>query len=436
MQCAACNAVYPRSLDACPRCKTSAAAVSSASAGSSPTVAPRREARGAPPQDKTPDKGAPAGTPSGSTLIEFPGTGRAARPQWRKELSERVREIQQRRALEAAREAEEAARSLLEQPPEPAEPESVVAPQLGLVPPPVTPELNPIVAAALRRLERARQPTSSPAGAARAGLRGAAATAVARVVEESYEEEIQPLPTRIVEKETSPLVKVESAPVGKTERTERTLEAARAISIGPKHSAPPEAIRASAIAAPACQPAPATGPAESQPKSRRVVAEVIDDALIARREAEAAAVPAVTTVVPETFDDHAPLVKRIAAALLDLLAVTFVSSPCAAIIELANGNWADPRVVASMGGIIIVVMFLYLATSIALVGRTWGMSLVSLRVVEADTGLAPTTGQAARRAFFYMLSLALFGLGILYGLFDTENRAAHDHLSGTIVVHE
>ena len=434
MQCAACNAVYPRSLNACPRCKTSVAAVPSASEGSAPKVAPRREARCAPPQDKPPDKGAPAGAPSGSTLIEFPGTGRAARPQWRKELSERVREIQQRRALEAAREAEEEARRLLEQSPEPADPETIAAPPLGLVPPPVTPELNPIVAAALRRLERARQPTSSTAAGPRAGLRGAAATAVARVVEESYEEEPRPLPTKTLEKETSPLVRIESAPVGKTERTERTLEAARTISIRPKHSASPEAIRASAIAVPASQPA--TRPAESQPKSRRVVAEVIDDALIARREAEAAVAATVTTVVPETFDDHAPIVKRIAAALLDLLAVAFLSSPCAAIIELANGNWADPRVAASMGGIIVVVMFLYLATSVALAGRTWGMSFVSLRVVEAETGLAPTTGQAVRRAFFYMLSLALFGLGILYGLFDDENRAAHDRLSGTMVVLE
>ncbi|MGA9994360.1 MAG: hypothetical protein WBP93_03045, partial [Pyrinomonadaceae bacterium] len=42
-----------------------------------------------------------------STLIEFPGA-RAALPQWRKDLSERVREIQERRARDAAFEAEEA----------------------------------------------------------------------------------------------------------------------------------------------------------------------------------------------------------------------------------------------------------------------------------------------------------------------------------------
>jgi len=37
-----------------------------------------------------------------STLIEFPGVNRAAVPEWRKSLSERVREVQERRAREAA----------------------------------------------------------------------------------------------------------------------------------------------------------------------------------------------------------------------------------------------------------------------------------------------------------------------------------------------
>src|SRR5690349_25123988 len=47
-----------------------------------------------------------------STLIEFPGVSRNALPEWRKELSERVREVQERRAREAAREAAEVERQL------------------------------------------------------------------------------------------------------------------------------------------------------------------------------------------------------------------------------------------------------------------------------------------------------------------------------------
>jgi len=49
-----------------------------------------------------------------STLIEFPGVTRNSVPEWRKELSERVRVAQEKRARDAAREAAEAERQRLE----------------------------------------------------------------------------------------------------------------------------------------------------------------------------------------------------------------------------------------------------------------------------------------------------------------------------------
>jgi len=148
-------------------------------------------------------------------------------------------------------------------------------------------------------------------------------------------------------------------------------------------------------------------------------------------DAEASVLPGV-----EPYDDRAALHRRIVASIIDLFVIAFASSPFAAIIELTNGNWADARVAASMGGIILVIMFLYLTASTALSGRTWGMSLLSLRPVDADTGLPPTTKQSASRAILYMASLALLGLGVLYALFDADGRTAHDHFSGTVVVHE
>jgi uncharacterized RDD family membrane protein YckC len=89
-----------------------------------------------------------------------------------------------------------------------------------------------------------------------------------------------------------------------------------------------------------------------------------------------------------------------------------------------------------MSGIVLVVMFLYLTASTALAGRTWGMSLVSLRAVDADTGLPPTTKQSVTRAVLYVVSLIALGLGIIYALFDAEGRTVHDHLSSTAVVRE
>ena len=160
---------------------------------------------------------------------------------------------------------------------------------------------------------------------------------------------------------------------------------------------------------------------------------MLDEAYLARREA--AETTAEVQPAPQR-DERASLVRRVAAGCVDLLVIAFATTPFAAIIELTNGNWADPRVAGSLGGIVCVLMFLYLMASTALAGRTWGLSLVGLRTVDARTQRAPTTGQCVRRALGLMLAFATGGLGLLYAVFDTRGRALHDLLSGTIIVRE
>ncbi|MCA1564505.1 MAG: RDD family protein [Acidobacteria bacterium] len=378
-------------------------------------------------------KGANAATAT-STLIEFPGV--PPKPQWRKELSERVREIQQRRALEAAHEAGDSAPHSSHTPYSTIDdPTSDVisgataeasAPPLGLVPPPpVAPQPNPLVVAALKRIERARQ-SNPPPPVTRASRGGAAtAAAVAHVVEENYQ--AAPETELIHGHAVSPAVEAQSGQAAAIDEVEQPVEAAR--------NAPPPL----AIVPPAPTPTKTAEAGETtQTRARRHIPVVADEASLSRMEEQMhAALLANHTETPEknsTVDDHAPVSKRLAGGIIDLLVVGFASTPFAAIIELTSGNWADTRVAASMGGIVVVLMFLYLMAATALAGRTWGMSLVSLRTVDAQTGMSPTTGQCVRRAAGYMLSLATLGLGLLYALFDAEGRAAHDHLSGTIVI--
>src|SRR5216683_2407469 len=85
-----------------------------------------------------------------STLIEFPGSTRPV-PEWRKQLSQRVREVQERKAREAAEEMAAAQESGMV---------SCVLPsaQLELVPNLDQPVMNPIVSKALERIDRARRP--------------------------------------------------------------------------------------------------------------------------------------------------------------------------------------------------------------------------------------------------------------------------------------
>jgi uncharacterized RDD family membrane protein YckC len=441
MQCVVCGGSYSDSGENCPHCPTT-------------NIAPAADAASPPPVEKsmptstsherktkratsaaTEAKGAGAATNATSTLIEFPGV--PPKPQWRKELSERVREIQQRRALEAARELEASAPpdghisfGIIDDPTSDVTSGAnaeTAAPPLGLVPPPPeAPRPNPLVVAALKRIERARQ--NPPPPVTRASRGGAAAAAVAHVVEENYQ--AAPETELIHGHAVSPAHDAQAGQAAVADEAERPVETAR--------SAPPLAIVPPAVA-----PAPknAEASATTQARARRHIPVVADDASLSQIEAQMhAAVLSNHAEKPEKAEkivaanDYAPVSKRLAGGIIDLLVVGFASTPFAAVIELTSGNWADARVAASMGGIVVILMFLYLMAATALAGRTWGMSLVSLRTVDAQTGMSPTNGQCVRRAAGYMLSLATLGLGLFYALFDAEGRAAHDHLSGTIVI--
>jgi uncharacterized RDD family membrane protein YckC len=184
-------------------------------------------------------------------------------------------------------------------------------------------------------------------------------------------------------------------------------------------------------APPPTETSAAISEALNRPRPRRHIPEVADDALLMRREAQHA--PAVPNPA-ESLSVRAPAGRRVVAGLVDLLVVGFASTPFAAVIELTSGEWHDWRVAACVAGIVLTIMFMYQTVSIAFSGRTWGMRVASLRAVDSRTGLIPAAGQCARRALFYTLSLVTLGLGLLLALFDREGRAAHDHLSRTVVV--
>lgn len=463
MQCPACRVVYSNGLELCPRCKTPAASV--------PEPEPRRiEAAAASPVASSPqpplqisaaaeqstDRKADADDSSiatrvqkeskaasvniktaASTLIEFPGAGRASRPQWRKDLTERVREIQERRAREATHEnqhaAHESLQSFVETPRPSQNPQTTTSANLspdvpeklpstlGLVPSSTDPApVNPLVVAALRRIERARQsvPSSNTQTRARSSMSNAAtATAVARVQEEHYQPEAELQASTAVELPEPSVLPPVAHPIESGQAAE-TVARAHNLVVVPAHSITEEKENTTATT--------------TTTLPQRIVTEVVDDALLTRLDAQQ-----VEALHHEAFDqERASVQARLMSGVADVLVVAFASTPFAAIIELTNGNWTDLRVVASMSGIVALVMFLYLTASTAFAGRTWGMSLVSLRAVDVETGVLPTTKQALIRAFVYMLSLAACGLGLFYALFDAEGRTAHDHLSGTIVVRD
>jgi uncharacterized RDD family membrane protein YckC len=317
-----------------------------------------------------------------STLIEFPGTTRAL-PEWRKQLNQRVREVQERRAREAAEEAAAAQEAGVV---------SCALPsaQLELVPDLEQQVMNPIVSKALERLERARRPDQIS--------EGFAGTATARAFE--------PLADVVSETEVSQREPVETKP-------KLTVVAP----LQPKSVAEPE---------------PAAVAQVTDRKPIRVISDSVDDVALSYLET-CLSVPAHAA---DAIKESAGFGRRFIAGSFDLLLVALMVTPVAAAIEFSDGDWTDPRVIGLMSGLTLVTMFSYFTISIALTGRTLAMRIFSLRTIDLRTGLIPTGGQSIKRSIGYVFALAVLGLGVLYGLVDPDGRTIYDRFSKTIVIRD
>ena len=326
-----------------------------------------------------------------STLIEFPGVSRHSMPEWRKELSERVREVQEKRAREAAREAE---RQRVEA--------AINPPQLELLPPTQMPAMNPLVVAALKRIERAHQPAPAEVRQPRTTL----ATAVAYAPErEENDMSEMVLPNQQLAFE--PEIPVSEPPV-----------------IEPVIEKPPHL---------AVVPVPIVEPVVEKiapPKPKPSKRLIIDDNNPSLNYLDSVAK---NLRVDELTKRSASAFRRLVCALLDLIFCVLLTAPIAGAIYLTGNHFQDRRAIVVLAGSAIVITFLYLTLMTALTGRTWAMRLLSLRVIDTKTGLIPTGGQSIGRSFFYLLSLATV-VGILSALISRDGYTVHDRFTRTAVV--
>lgn len=315
------------------------------------------------------------------SLIEFPGINRNALPEWRKELNERVREKQERRAREAMLEASG-------QPTGAADSTPTAAPTLELLPQSELPLLNPIVEAALKRIERAHLESSS------FSRNSSLATAVA--YDEADEGSAREYSAGDVDNEPS----VEARPLEKTHNLAVVRNRA--------------ATREETSAVPK--------------KPKRLIGETNDPALNYLD-----AVPTALLVEQRQYVP-ASTARRALAAVVDLAILSALTAPLLALNSLTKFEWQNWRVIAFSAGSFMSVGFFYLTIVTAFTGRTLGMRLCRLRIVDARNGLIPTGSQAAGRAFIYLLSVASAGILSLYVFIDSEKNTLQDRFTRTAVI--
>ncbi|MGH9904921.1 MAG: RDD family protein, partial [Pyrinomonadaceae bacterium] len=329
--------------------------------------------------------------PQTSRLIEFPGVSRSSLPEWRKELSERVREVQERRAREAALESAEGQPGAVSQ--------LDGSPQLELLPQAEVVPLNPLVAAALRRIERAHQTETEPVDE-RPNSYSVAAVAYA--------------PQTHCRSESGRGVEV-------AELIEATSDMESVLETEPVQ---PDKAHNLVVVPPPVEP---TRDVQSNSKPRRMIVD--NDPALNYLDS----VPTTVRVEPPSYR-NASIRSRFVAAVADLIVVALLCTPFAAVLELANSDWSSVGVVAMLAIIFLLVSFIYLTISTALTGRTLGTRLLSLRIVDSRTGLIPTGKQSAGRALVYLGTLLTLGLASLYALVDADRRTPPDRLTGTAVV--
>ena len=138
----------------------------------------------------------------------------------------------------------------------------------------------------------------------------------------------------------------------------------------------------------------------------------------------------------EDSDDLAPFAMRFNAGLFDLIIGSFASFVLLAPFMLSGGEWMTFTGLLAFAATLSVVMFIYLTSSIGMFGRSIGMRLCSLELVDVEQNEYPTFHQAAVSSSVYLLSLIFGGIGFLTIPFNEEKRAVHDIVSGTIVVKE
>lgn len=318
-----------------------------------------------------------------STLIEFPSQRpvRASLPDWRLELNEKVRAIKARRSMEAMVGEATAARraTSTSADAETAAPEPEAAQQ------PLHEEhANPIVAAALDRLRRASansMPQPTPIG-----RRGSAATARVAAL-------------------SPPQTATHAMPV---------QQSSALAAVEPYHASLVEAT-----------------PVREELFDPAELLEGLDDEAFDPHAivAHAALLP------PAPMAERASLPARALAGAIDVGIFVLVSVPFVVTTWAINGDFTRTPVLVLLTVTLALLAAYYLLAMFSIGGRTIGMMLGGLRVVD-EHGNDPSARALFLRATGYVAAAAPAGLGFAWAIVNRDRCGLHDLLSGTRVVRD
>jgi uncharacterized RDD family membrane protein YckC len=148
----------------------------------------------------------------------------------------------------------------------------------------------------------------------------------------------------------------------------------------------------------------------------------------------------IAPIIDETFsdeiDDLAPFSMRFGSGLFDVIIGGFATAIILSPFLVSGGTWLSFSGVITLVAALAIFLFLYMTASLAVWGKTFGMRLFSLELIDAEMNRYPTVHQAAVSSAVYLLSMIFGGLGFLTVFYNEEKRAIHDIVSGTLLIRE
>lgn len=141
-------------------------------------------------------------------------------------------------------------------------------------------------------------------------------------------------------------------------------------------------------------------------------------------------------IYDDEIEDLAPISMRFGAGLFDLIIAAFASMLLLSPFAFSGAEWSTLSGGLVFAATFAIVSFLYMTASVGFVGKTLGMRLFSLELVDAVENEYPTLHQAAINTSVFLVLLPFLGAGFATAFFNEENRALHDLMSGTILVRE
>ena len=126
---------------------------------------------------------------------------------------------------------------------------------------------------------------------------------------------------------------------------------------------------------------------------------------------------------------------RVGAALIDTLLIVVITWPLLTAIY-GTAYWSSEAMIQGPADFLLSWALPTAAIIVFWMAKqaTPGKIAISARIVDAETGNAPSTAQLIGRYFGYFVSMLPLFVGIIWVAFDRRKQGWHDKLAGTVVV--